>query len=157
MAVQYDDNEIAGMIGVTKQLPLDCKARMRLKPKRGHLEREMDIDGSDGNKYRIVLRQNSVNPLDFSVILALHPAEAGKPFRLLRYNGKSHEHTNKIEGNRFFDFHIHKATSRYQELGAREDSYAEPSDSFWDLDSAFKAMMQAAGLVETGTQQPELF
>jgi hypothetical protein len=44
---------------------------------------------------------------------------------LRRHNGKSHEHTNQIEAGAFYDFHIHRATERYQELGMREDAYAE--------------------------------
>ena len=51
----------------------------------------------------------SFNPLDFSVILAWLPPQSSTTFRLCRYNGKSHEHTNALEGNRFYDFHVTKS------------------------------------------------
>jgi len=55
--------------------------------------------------------------LDFSIILAYCPEASNQLFRLRRYNGKSHEHTNTIEADKFYNYHIHTATERYQELG----------------------------------------
>ena len=61
-----------------------------------------------------------------------------------RYNSR-HEHTNKIEGVTFDDFHIHEATERYQLLGAKKDSYARPTDKFSDLDGALRCMLEDCG------------
>ena len=94
-----------------------------------------------GNEFRLVLRQSSLNPLDFSLILAVCPKDTNQVFRLRRYNGKSHEHTNHIEANTFYDFHIHTATERYQELGTREDAYAEPTNRFSDFHSALRCVL----------------
>ena len=69
-----------------------------------------------------MLRQNKINRLDFSVILAVRVPQSNLLFRLRRYNGKSHEHTNHIEGDTFYDYHIHMATERYQEIGTRKDA-----------------------------------
>ena len=57
------------------------------------------------------LRQNKNTVTDFSAILAFQEKGANKDFKLRRYNGK-HEHTNKLENRKFFDFHIHYATQR---------------------------------------------
>ena len=62
-----------------------------------------------------------------------------------RHNGKSHEHTNQIEANTFYDFHIHMATERYQELGMREDAYAEATDRFGDFDGALRCLVDDGG------------
>jgi hypothetical protein len=70
----------------------------------------LDIKGADGGDYRLVLRQSILNPLDFSIILAYRPPKSNQLFRLQRYNGKSHEHTNPIEEETFYNFHIHQAT-----------------------------------------------
>jgi hypothetical protein len=91
--------------------------------------------------FRLIIRQNSKNRNDFSVILACLPPNSSTFFRLRRYNGKSHEHTNKLEQERFYDFHIHTATERYQEEGQREDGYAEPTDRYHDLDGAINCMI----------------
>jgi len=93
----------------------------------------------------LIPRQSSFNPLDFSIILGCYRPDSNKIFRLRRYNGKSHEHTNRIEGNPFYDFHIHTATERYQNLGMHEDSYAEPTESFSDFFSAMECMLKDCG------------
>jgi hypothetical protein len=35
----------------------------------------------------------------------------------------------RIEGNSMYDFHIHTATEHYQDLGAKEDHFAEKTDT----------------------------
>ena len=124
MPARYLDEDIAGLIQERKPLPADYRSRIQLKAKRGHKERQLEIRGASGNEFRIILRQSNSNSLDFSIILAVYPPQSNQPFRLRRYNGKSHQHTNIIENDMFYDFHIHKATERYQELGMREDSFA---------------------------------
>jgi hypothetical protein len=64
---------------------------------------------------------------------------------LRRHNGRSHEHTNQIEASTFYDFHIHMATERYQELGMREDAYAEATDRFGDMTARSAACWTMAG------------
>ena len=104
-----------------------------------------------------MLRQAIVNPLDFSIILAVSPANSNQRFRLRRYNGKHGEHTNRIEGNTFYDFHIHFATERYQERGFKEDHYAEPTDKFYDFNSALKCMIYDCGFDIPQDPQLNLF
>ena len=141
MAARYSDLDIARLIEERKPLPEDYQSRIQLRPKRGHKEQELDGRGSSGSEFRLILRQSNFNPIDFSVILVYHPSNSTILFRLRRYDGKSHEHTNCIEGNKFYDFHIHMAAQRYQELGMREDAYAEPTDRFSDFASALQCML----------------
>ena len=122
----------------------------------GHKERDLDCKGESGNEFRVILRQNTVNPLDFSAILAVQVPESNRLFRLRRYNGKSHEHTNSIEGNNFYNYHIHIATERYQEIGAREDAYAEVTDRYDDLDRALDCLFEDAGFYVTPDPQMRL-
>jgi hypothetical protein len=35
-----------------------------------------------------------------------------------------------LENGKFFDFHIHYATQRYQDAGRKEESYAEGTDRY---------------------------
>ena len=126
------------------------------RQKRGHSEGELDIDGSDGNQFRLILRQSSHNPLDFSVILAWLPPQANTVFRLCRFNGRSHEHTNILENVKFYDFHIHRATQRYQQSGLREDAFAEPTQQYQDLKGALRVMVQECGFLLPANDQLEL-
>ena len=153
--VKYSDQEIVAFIGERKPLSDDYRTRVQLKNKRGHRERELDVQGADGNDYRLILRQRDFNPLDFSIILTVFPKDTTQLFRLCRYNGKSHEHTNHIENKTFYDFHIHKATERYQDLGTREDAFAEQSDRFADFQSALRCMLDDCGFdMPEGPQLP---
>ena len=85
-----------------------------------------------------------LNALNFSAILAVHVQQSNRLFRLRRYNGKSHEHTNSIERDTFDDYHIHVATERYQEIGADEDAYAEITNRYDDLESALDCLFTDA-------------
>jgi len=147
MAKTYSDSEIALLMQERKPLPNDWRSHLQLRSKRGHRERDLELRGDKGNEFRLILRQNKINPLDFSIILAVRVPGSNRLFRLRRYNGKSHEHTNHIEGETFYDFHIHMATERYQELGTREDAYAERTDRFGDFHGALRCLIEDANLV----------
>jgi hypothetical protein len=143
----YTDAQIQAMLAESKPLPNDFGHRLVLKPKPGHKERELDVDGSSSTKYRLILRQANANPLDFSVILAVLVEQSTRVFRLRRYNGKSHEHTNKMERETFYDFHVHTATERYQAAGYVEDSFAVVSDRYGDFFEALDLMIAENGFV----------
>ena len=145
MAVDFSDEDIASLVGERKPLIADWRDRLRLRPKRGHEERDLDCTGELGSEFRVILRQSILNTLDFSAILAVRVPQSNRLFRLRRYNGKSHEHTNHIEGDTFYDYHIHIATERYQEIGAREDAYAEATDRYSELGGALDCLLLDAG------------
>lgn len=157
MPVKYSDIQIAQMIRERKQLPENYHARVQLRDKRGHKERELDLTGVNGTQYRLILRQSDFNALDFSVILGVIPADSNQLFRLRRYNGKHGEHTNLIEGDCFYDFHIHQATERYQESGPREDAFAEATDRYADFYTALRCMLEDCGFETPQNDQSSLF
>ena len=157
MAKTYSDNEIALLMQERKPLPEDWDSRLQLLSKRGHSERDLELRGDNGNEFRLILRQNRINHLDFSIILVVCVPGSNRLFRLRRYNGKSHEHTNHIEGQTFYDFHIHMATERYQELGTRQDAYAERTDRFGDFHGALRCLIEDANLVVPPEAQGRLF
>lgn len=145
--IRLSDAEIAKLIGEPKPLPGNYRSLMRLRAKRGHRERDLDVTGSNGHEFRIIQRQSEFNMLDFSVILAYRPREINELFLLRRYNGRSHEHTNSIEVETFYSFHIHQATERYQDLGAKEASYAKPATEYSSIEEAVERMFAECGFV----------
>lgn len=130
-----------------KLLPADHAKKAVMKPKRGHAESELELRGENGSEFRIIKRRSNFNPLDFSVILAYRMPASSQVLRLRRYNGRSHEHTNPIEAETFYDFHIHMATERYQRTGNREDTYAVTTDRYTDLEGAFACLLADCGCV----------
>jgi hypothetical protein len=157
MAATYSDQEITRLLQERKPLPADWRNRVQLRPKRGHDERDLDLMGDAGSEFRLILRRNKINPLDFSIVLAVRAPQSNLLFRLRRYNGKSHEHTNHIEGETFYDFHIHMATERYQEIGTREDAFAKPTDRYGDFQAALQCLIQDAGVDVPPEAQRRLF
>jgi len=119
MAARFTDAEIAQLLAEPKSLPDGYQARLQLRPRSGHERAELEVRTPSGNRFRILLRQNMRNALDFSAIVAHVPSTSTLLFRLRRYNGRSHEHTNRLEDTTFYDFHIHTATERYQDLEPR--------------------------------------
>lgn len=153
MAIQLTDAEIISLLSEPKALSFDYQSRLQLRAKTGHKERELDITGASGSEFQIIVRQSAFNPLDFSVILGYSIPQSSVLFRLRRYNGRSHEHTNRIEGITFFDFHIHTATERYQEAGYAEEHYAEITNRYADLSGAIQCLLQDCGFeLPPGTQ-----
>ena len=156
MAVTYSDQEIAALLQERKPLPADWRNRVRLKPKRGHSEQQLDLTGDANSEFRIILRRSDINRLDFSVILAVRVPGSNQWFRLRRCNGR-HGHTNRIEKETFHDFHIHVATERYQDFGTREDAYAEPTDRYDDFEGALHCLIDEANFSEPRGSQIVLF
>ena len=157
MADILSEHDIELLLKEIKPLPEDYRAKIQIRPKRGHKERELDVQGVNGSDFRLILRQSLINPIDFSVILAYRPPNSNQLFRLRRYNGKSHEHTNNIEEERFYDFHIHQATERYQEIGAREDTYAVASNRFSEFHQAIVCIIEDCAFEGPPNTQRSLF
>jgi hypothetical protein len=147
MPVQLTDAQIAALVAESKPLPADFRSRIQPRAKRGHKERELDIEGGAGSDFKLIARQSIMNPLDFSVILSYVIPASNLLFRLRRYNGKSHEHTNKIERDKFYDFHVHHATERYQRTGLTEDAFAVVTNRYNDFQGALDCMVDDCGFV----------
>lgn len=115
MADIVSDAKIAELIAEPKTLPPDWMRQLnRFKDRDDRYEADVDnIEGGAGTRFRIIVRISRVKMNDFSVILmALLPENP--EFPLLRYDGNSHNHRNRIERNRIMRKpHIHKATERY--------------------------------------------
>lgn len=80
-----------------------------------------------------------------SPVLGYQMPGSNRLFRLRRHNGLSHEHSNPLENERFFAFHIHLATERYQLEEYVEDHFAEPTDAYADLRGAIDHLLTTAG------------
>ena len=143
MPVILADTEIAALVAEPKRLPADFYNRIAPRvQKRGHSGAEIQLVGELGSQFVVLTRMADMNQLDFSVILAVELPETKALFRLRRYNGRTHEHTNRIERQRIGGFHIHYATERYQAMGTWEDGYAVPTVRYADFWGAVNCMVE---------------
>lgn len=143
MEVFLTDKEIQHLLNERKQITVaPDELFLNMKMKRGHKASEQLIPRPDGSSFIIKVRISNENSLDFSAILGYSPPKSTKLFLLRRYNGKSHEHKNKLENeNVFYDFHIHTATERYQHEGTKEEYFAEITDRYSTVREALNCLI----------------
>ena len=146
MAIRYTDQEIGELVQELKPFPTDWRNQFVTRIRRSNKEKHLDLIGDMGNKFRIIIRQSQFNESSFSVILGVHDPLLNQLFRLRRYNGNDHTHTNEIEKVKVQGFHIHFATARYQRRGLREDDYAEAINRYKDVNGAFECLIAEANL-----------
>lgn len=156
MVTIFNDSEILQLIREEKPFPKEYPSLFQMKAKKGHREQEITLKRNDGSSFKVILRQSRINVVDFSAILGFIPTRSSLMFRLKRYNGKSHEHTNRIEKTSFYDFHVHLATLRYQEAGLKEDGYAEVSDAYADIRSAMDCLIRDCNIILPDDKQLRL-
>jgi hypothetical protein len=149
MEVFLTDNQIQDYINERKQMTASPDELFRnMKEKRGHKGSEHIIPRPDGSSFIIKVRISNENSLDFSAILGYNPPKSTKLFLLRRYNGKSHEHKNKLESeNGFYDFHIHTATERYQLEGAKEEYFAQITERYSTVQEALNCLIADCNVV----------
>ena len=161
------DREIQDLIDEPKRLQKSPRSVFQgIKQKKGReasfLQNSVEFPRTSGEgTWLIYLRYNKENMFDFSCGLGFIPEGRQQPFMLRRYNGKSHYHSNRLEEDHpFIDFHIHKATERYQRLSYNDDHYAEPTNRYADLYEAFKCLLNDCNVVNTdpgSSTQQEIF
>ena len=138
MDIKYTDQQIAELITERKVLPDDWRIQL-------NKHNSLYIIGESGNRFRIITNQNKKYPSDFSVILAVINPKTGATFRIRRYNGMpKHPHNNKIEKQKIYGYHIHFATERYQKRGYDEETYAEETDHYNNLEGTLQCLIQDA-------------
>lgn len=154
--IKYSDNEIEQLINEVKILSNNWRNQIKFKEVRGSKQADFELIGKNTHKFKIVFRQSTFNNLDFSIILGIYPSNSTKLFHLKRYDGKT-EHTNPIEKEKFYDFHIHIATERYQVYGKNEeDKYAQPTNKFTNLTEALQCMLEDCNFILPDESQLEL-
>ena len=151
MDIKYTDQQIAELIDERKVLPGDWRTQL-------DKNNSLYIIGELGNRFRLITNLNEKYPSDFSVILAVINPKTGAAFRILRYNGMpKRPHNNRIEKQKIYGYHIHSATERYQERGYDEETYAEETDRYNNLEGALCCLIQDANFELPAQLELKLF
>jgi hypothetical protein len=160
MPVRLTNEEIKKLIEEVKVLPenyRDILIGSKMKKEDVHKRGDLKIVGGEGNIFYIKTRLSNLNALDFSAILGYEFKGTTGIFLLRRYNGKSHQHTNKLDGKSFRKvFHIHYATEQYQLAGYSEESYAESTERYSDLYGAINCLISDCNCVLPPGESPML-
>jgi hypothetical protein len=143
----WTDAEIGALLSESKSRldpPTLLRSLAQAEPDSSSRRHSVDVVGREtGARFKVILRQSTLDPYNFSVILA-HVAADGRQRNLRRHNGTSHSHFNPIEGSEFRNVcHVHVATERYQQRGSDIEHFAEPTNAFHDLPTAVTSMLEA--------------
>ena len=143
------DNEIRDLLEMEKiSLRKIDTNNLRLGPL-GQKRATFDVQGIDGSRFKVKIRQSSKNLFDFSVILSYYIPETNRFYNLRRYNGSSHRHTNKIEGNVIeYKFHTHVATERYLRRGFRIEGYATETDRYHTIEECLIVFLKDCKIIQ---------
>jgi hypothetical protein len=139
------EEQIKALIEERKLIPPQLHPLGTLTERSHHERKDFSFPAASGNEFLIFIRRSVLNMLDFSVVLGYQLPQLHSVFRLRRYNGKSHHHTNVLEKETFYDFHIHTATERYQRPGFREDHFAITTNRYYDLQGAICCLLEDCG------------
>ena len=124
-----------------------------------HDKREYVVESTDGTeRFRLFVRQNKTVVDDFSCGLQWLPA-GGESLILARYNGPSHAHPNRLEGNRVdYLCHIHKTTERYVQANLKPEGFAEQTGTYQTCNGALNELVKDCHIAGLDTQpdHPEL-
>jgi hypothetical protein len=119
----------------------DCHKRVtnwicqdREKP--SHIESTCEAVSDSGDDFLIYMRQNKVLDDDFSCGIKWRTPD-GELVVLARYNGSSHIHTNRLDGEVFIQqCHIHQITVEAVQCGWSHENYAILSEAYANLNEA---------------------
>jgi hypothetical protein len=150
LPIVLTDDEIQRLVDEPKRLPEDYGFKLsRFKTQKKNRKSSLLVLGDSGGEFEIHVRVSTEDRLNFSVILVYRLPKSSRRFILRRYNGHSHAHTNRIEGDSILlKPHIHYATERYQKSGFSEEQFAEVSESYSTWREALAAMIKGRGFVE---------
>ena len=156
MEIILSDERIEALIQERKLLPIEWSQEFVEVEKKGHAEYHLSVPGNAGCEFEIIRRQSNFNLSNFSIILGVYFPGSKDCFRLCRYNGNDHTHTNRIEKVEVCGFHIHKTTERYQKKSLQDkrfhiDGYAEPTTRYQDIEGALRCLIKDANFQETLT------
>jgi hypothetical protein len=135
------DEEIAALIAEPKECLGDWREKLTPRPVKGvrHATGSLTATGVAGHEFTVLTRLLPADYLNFSVILRFDDTD-GAQYNLIRCNGIHGQHTNDIEKEQglgpavFVDqFHVHRATERYQLRGFYIEKHAEPTDEYQDF------------------------
>src|SRR5450432_1928926 len=92
------DEKIAALIAEEKTIPNGLSPIKPMSQRCQHKRKNFELERSAfGNEFVVSVRQSCLNAYDFSVIRSYKVPGSYTVFRLRRYNGNSHQHTNILE------------------------------------------------------------
>ena len=136
------DEKIKYLLECNKRIAPDSKESQ--KKANGYIQKTYMVKSEDGNHYfEIYTRENKREGLEDDFSCSITYKVNGETITLKRYNGASHEHTNKIEKEKIsYKPHIHIATERYIKMNQKPEGFAESTERYISFAEAFNCLIK---------------
>lgn len=152
------DELIAHLLQVDKTVE---NPHARTKRDSGNEGKTYLLSDAEGNRFNLYLRQNYKPGMDDAFSCGLsYVLPSGETFTLIRYNGPSHNHSNKLENEKLgYVCHIHKSSKKYLDSTGKADGYAEPTKRYYTLEGALHCLIVDCNIqgISADPDQPSLF
>lgn len=104
-------------------------------------------DAEQQYNFNLYLRQSTLDIDNFSCGISLLEANEDD-VTLARYNGSSHVHVNKCDGQRFeFQCHIHQASEESLKQSKKIENHATATDRYKNLQGAVQCVLKDFNII----------
>lgn len=152
MKPKISDSEILVLKKVAKKLqkPLRQKWTNSLKVK----QLSIDLCSIDGlYVFELYMKQALLDENNFSCGISYKDI-TNNVYTLARYNGSSHVHVNKCDGQRFeFECHIHQAKEGSLKLSKKIENFAIKTERYKDLHGAINCILLDFNVIDLNISQ----
>ncbi|MCU4589088.1 hypothetical protein KTJ20_10030 [Acinetobacter ursingii] len=147
-----NDELLAELKSIHKELARPFKQKWTSERKFRQLTIELASIDQRFN-FNFYIRQNELHENDFSCGISLI-RQGENPLTLARYNGSSHVHVNKLDGQRFeFQCHIHEANSQCLKVAKKIEDHAHATDRYNNLAGAIQCIFEDYHIIDLNLGQ----
>ncbi len=152
MGKRLKDDEIIALKSVPKILlkPLRQKWIDQLKFRQLSIEL---CSQDQKHRFKLYMRQSNLDEDNFSCGLSYLESNESD-ITLARYNGSSHVHVNKCDGQRFdFQCHIHQANEASLKVSKKIENFAIQTDRYKNLSGAIQCVLKDFNIIDINIGQ----
>ncbi|MDD3673475.1 MAG: hypothetical protein PHG70_08160 [Synergistaceae bacterium] len=147
------DAELQKLIDTPKKMSTKgLKKLLERKVENAYKRSDIELSSETEHSFYLRIRESLDDPTDYSAILSVK-LKSGETFNLVRCNGSSHSHKNRIEKTKLFGTHIHVATERYIEMGYQSEAFAEESAEYNNINEAIECLMKITNITYKQTDE----
>ena len=152
MKKKLSNEEILALKSMPKKLlkPLRQKWIDQLKFRQLSLEL---CSNDEEYRFKLYMRQSTLDDDNFSCGLSYLESNEND-ITLARYNGSSHVHVNKCDGQRFdFECHIHEANEESLKVSKKIENFAIKTNRYTNLSGAIQCVLKDFNIIDINIGQ----
>lgn len=152
MAKKLTNEEIENLKQAHKVLAKPLRQKWVTQFKSRQLTLEL-CSTNQSDRFKLYMRQSTLNENDFSCGIS-YLASNENDITLARYNGSSHVHVNKSDGQKFiFECHIHYANEESLKVSKKIENFAIKTQRYTNLSGAIQCVLKDFNIIDINIGQ----